>query len=40
MAWGVPAAREARILFLPADTAHRLVGIPVGIGSNKRRNLS
>jgi len=26
-----------RILFLLADTAHRFVGIPVGIGSNQRR---
>jgi hypothetical protein len=35
-AWGVPNARKAAILFLPANTARQLVGISVGIGSNRR----
>jgi len=33
---GVPAAGEPAILFLPANTARQLVGISVGIGSNRR----
>jgi hypothetical protein len=33
-AWGVPAARGACCLFLPANTVRQLVGISVGIGSN------
>jgi hypothetical protein len=36
---GVPAAREPAVLFLPANTARQLVGISVGIGSNRRRKL-
>jgi hypothetical protein len=32
----VPAAGEAAVLFLPANTARQLVGISVGIGSNLR----
>jgi hypothetical protein len=38
-AWGVPAAGEPTVLFLPAHTARQLVGISVGIGSNRRRKL-
>jgi hypothetical protein len=38
-AWGVPAAGEPAILFLPANTARQLVGISVGIGSNRRLKL-
>jgi hypothetical protein len=32
---GAPAAVEPAILFLPANTARQLVGISVGIGSNR-----
>jgi hypothetical protein len=35
-AWGVPAAVEPAVLFLPADAARHLVGISVGIGSHRR----
>jgi len=35
-AWGVPAAGELAILFLPANTARQLVGISVGMGSNRQ----
>jgi hypothetical protein len=35
-AWGVPTAGEPAVLFLPANTARRLVGISVGIGSHRR----
>jgi hypothetical protein len=35
-AWGVPAAVEPAVLFLPAITARHLVGISVGIGSHRR----
>jgi hypothetical protein len=31
-AWGVPAAVEPAVLFLPANGARHLVGISVGIG--------
>jgi hypothetical protein len=33
--WGAPAAGEPAIYFLPANTSHQFVGIPVGIGSNR-----
>jgi hypothetical protein len=36
MAPGAPAAVEPAILFLPANTTRQLVGISVGIGSNRR----
>lgn len=35
-AWGVPAAVEPPVLFLPAKGARHLVGIFVGIGSHRR----
>jgi hypothetical protein len=35
MAWGA-CYRGAAILFLPDNTARQLVGISVGIGSNRR----
>jgi hypothetical protein len=35
-AWGVPAAVEPPVLFLPANGARHLVGISVGIGSHRR----
>jgi hypothetical protein len=38
-AWGRPAAGGARCLFLSAHTARQLVGISVGIGSNRRGKL-
>jgi hypothetical protein len=38
-AWAVPAAEELAVLFLRANTKRHLVGISVGIGSNRRRNL-
>jgi hypothetical protein len=37
---GAPAGGESAILFLPANTARQLVGISVGIGTNRRRKLS
>jgi hypothetical protein len=37
-AWGVPAAVEPAVLFLPAITARHLVGISVGIGSHRPEN--
>jgi hypothetical protein len=38
-AWGVPMPGSPAILFLPGNTARRLVGISVGIGSNRRGKL-
>jgi hypothetical protein len=38
-AWGVPAAVGLDVLFLPAITAHHLVGISVGIGRHRRQKL-
>jgi hypothetical protein len=38
-AWGVPAAEELAVLFLRANTERHLVGISVGIGSNRRQKL-
>jgi hypothetical protein len=38
-AWAVPAAEELAVLFLRANTERHLVGISVGIGSNRRRKL-
>ena len=38
-AWGVPAAVESAVLFLPTDTARHLVGISVGIDKRRRRNI-
>jgi hypothetical protein len=35
-AWGVPAAAEPAVLFLPAITARHLVGISVGIARHRR----
>jgi len=35
-AWGVPAAVEPAVLFLPAITARHLAGISVGIGRHQR----
>jgi hypothetical protein len=39
MARGVPAAWEPAILFLLANAVRQLVGISVGIGSNRRLKL-
>ena len=38
-AWGVPTAWEPAVLFLLANTVRQLVGISVGIGSNRRLKL-
>jgi hypothetical protein len=38
-AWAVPAPEELAGLFLRANTERHLVGISVGIGSNRRRKL-
>jgi hypothetical protein len=38
-AWGVPAAGEPFVLFLPANIALKFVGISVGIGHDRRRKL-
>jgi hypothetical protein len=35
-AWGVPAAVEPAVLFLPAITGRHLVGISVGIGRHRQ----
>ena len=36
---GRACCRGTAVLFLPANTARQLVGISVGIGSNRRRKL-
>jgi hypothetical protein len=38
-AWGVPAAVEPAVLFLPAITARHLAGISVGIGRHRREKI-
>jgi hypothetical protein len=37
--WAVPAAEELAVLFLRANTERHLVGISVGIGSNRQRKI-
>jgi hypothetical protein len=39
MAWGVRAAAEPVVKSFLADTVRQLVGISVGIDSNRRRKL-